>query len=133
MPLHWMAWQITLDEYGLVMSEERFYSLGGVPTREIIKMLGEEATAQCYGYHIYIKGNKEDYSLEQLFDLYVHEITHSLQFKDLGEDLKQYGDEYFRAYYKAGEDYALNIYEIEADKRASLWYERLVQEYQKSN
>lgn len=37
-----MAWQITLDEYGLVMSEERFYSLGGVPTREIIKMLGEE-------------------------------------------------------------------------------------------
>jgi beta-phosphoglucomutase family hydrolase len=42
MPLHWKAWQTILERYRLSLSEARFYSLGGVPSREILKALGEE-------------------------------------------------------------------------------------------
>jgi beta-phosphoglucomutase-like phosphatase (HAD superfamily) len=42
MPLHWSAWQAILRRHRLVLSEERFYSLGGVPSRDILRMLGRE-------------------------------------------------------------------------------------------
>jgi beta-phosphoglucomutase family hydrolase len=42
MPLHWKAWQTVTQRYRLHFSEERFYALGGVPSRDILKMLGEE-------------------------------------------------------------------------------------------
>jgi beta-phosphoglucomutase-like phosphatase (HAD superfamily) len=42
MPLHWRAWQVVARRYQLVFPEERFYSLGGVPSRDILKMLSEE-------------------------------------------------------------------------------------------
>jgi beta-phosphoglucomutase-like phosphatase (HAD superfamily) len=42
MPLHWRAWQVVARRYNLTFPEERFYSLGGVPSRDILKMLGEE-------------------------------------------------------------------------------------------
>ncbi|HYG21825.1 MAG TPA: HAD-IA family hydrolase [Verrucomicrobiae bacterium] len=42
MPLHWRAWQIVSARYKLHFPEERFYSLGGVPSRDILKMLAEE-------------------------------------------------------------------------------------------
>ncbi len=42
MPLHWIAWQTVTKRYGLDFTEERFYSLGGVPSRDILKMLSEE-------------------------------------------------------------------------------------------
>jgi beta-phosphoglucomutase family hydrolase len=42
MPLHWRAWQDTTKHYGLEFSEERFYQLGGVPARQILKMLSTE-------------------------------------------------------------------------------------------
>ncbi|MBL66951.1 MAG: HAD family hydrolase [Verrucomicrobiales bacterium] len=42
MPLHWRAWDQTCRKHGLVFTEERFYSLGGVPSRRIFAMLGEE-------------------------------------------------------------------------------------------
>src|SRR5579863_9581349 len=42
MPLHWRAWQEVTRRYGLEFPEERFYSLGGVPSRDIFKMLSEE-------------------------------------------------------------------------------------------
>ncbi len=42
MPLHWQAWQTVTRRYQLKFSEERFYSLGGVPSRDILRMLGEE-------------------------------------------------------------------------------------------
>jgi beta-phosphoglucomutase-like phosphatase (HAD superfamily) len=42
MPLHWLAWQIIANKYKLHFPEDRFYSLGGVPSRDIIKMLAEE-------------------------------------------------------------------------------------------
>lgn len=42
MPFHWQAWQTVLIRYGLVFSEERFYALGGVPSRDILSTLSAE-------------------------------------------------------------------------------------------
>jgi beta-phosphoglucomutase family hydrolase len=42
MPLHWRAWQTVAARYKLHFPEDRFYSLGGVPSRDILKMLAEE-------------------------------------------------------------------------------------------
>ena len=42
MPLHWKAWQRVTAKHGLHFPEDRFYSLGGVPSRDIFKMLCTE-------------------------------------------------------------------------------------------
>ena|SRR5436189_4423126 len=42
MPLHWKAWTSIATRHGLDFSEERFYALGGVPSRDIIQMLCQE-------------------------------------------------------------------------------------------
>lgn len=42
MPLHWLAWQTVTAKHGLHFPEDRFYSLGGVPSRDIFKMLCQE-------------------------------------------------------------------------------------------
>jgi beta-phosphoglucomutase-like phosphatase (HAD superfamily) len=42
MPLHWRAWQTISNRHRLELSEGRFYSLGGVPSRDILRMLSSE-------------------------------------------------------------------------------------------
>jgi len=42
MPLHWRAWQAIAARYRIDFPMDRFYSLGGVPSREILKMLSSE-------------------------------------------------------------------------------------------
>lgn len=42
MPLHWKAWQLVTRKYELNFPEDRFYAMGGVPSRDILRMLGEE-------------------------------------------------------------------------------------------
>jgi beta-phosphoglucomutase-like phosphatase (HAD superfamily) len=42
MPLHWRAWQAVTRRHGLDLAEDRFYSLGGVPSRDILKILSAE-------------------------------------------------------------------------------------------
>jgi beta-phosphoglucomutase-like phosphatase (HAD superfamily) len=42
MPLHWRAWQTVAARYKLHFPEDRFYALGGVPSRDIFKMLADE-------------------------------------------------------------------------------------------
>jgi beta-phosphoglucomutase-like phosphatase (HAD superfamily) len=42
MPLHWRAWQVIARRHGFTLPEERFYSLGGVPARDVLKMLTAE-------------------------------------------------------------------------------------------
>jgi len=42
MPMHWRAWQMVTQRHDLHFPEDRFYSLGGVPSRDILKMLAEE-------------------------------------------------------------------------------------------
>jgi beta-phosphoglucomutase family hydrolase len=43
MPAHFGVWQIFAQRYGLHFPEERFYSLGGVPTSKIAALLIAEA------------------------------------------------------------------------------------------
>src|SRR3954447_10819213 len=42
MPLHWRAWQVITARHRLNLPEDRFYALGGVPSRDILKLLGHE-------------------------------------------------------------------------------------------
>jgi HAD superfamily hydrolase (TIGR01509 family) len=42
MPLHWRAWSQVTTRHGIHFPEDRFYSLGGVPSRDILKMLRDE-------------------------------------------------------------------------------------------
>jgi beta-phosphoglucomutase-like phosphatase (HAD superfamily) len=42
MPLHWRAWQAITQRHNLNFPVDRFYALGGVPTRDILKMLSQE-------------------------------------------------------------------------------------------
>lgn len=42
MPLHWQAWQAIQSRHRFHFPEDRFYSLGGVPSREILTMLKVE-------------------------------------------------------------------------------------------
>src|SRR5271170_7266740 len=42
MPLHWRAWQTITARYKLHFPQDRFYALGGVPSRDILKMLAQE-------------------------------------------------------------------------------------------
>ena len=42
MPLHWRAWQMITQRHSLHFPEDRFYSLGGVPSRDILKLLSGE-------------------------------------------------------------------------------------------
>jgi beta-phosphoglucomutase-like phosphatase (HAD superfamily) len=42
MPLHWRAWQLISQRHRIHLPVERFYSLGGVPSRDILKLLSAE-------------------------------------------------------------------------------------------
>ncbi len=42
MPLHWRVWSALAQKHNFDFPEDRFYSFGGVPTRDILKILGEE-------------------------------------------------------------------------------------------
>lgn len=42
MPLHFRAWQCVAARHGLHFPEDRFYALGGVPSRDIARILAAE-------------------------------------------------------------------------------------------
>ena len=42
MPLHWLAWQTITSRHNVIFPEDRFYALGGVPSRHILQMLRDE-------------------------------------------------------------------------------------------
>lgn len=46
MPVHYEAWRDALNRYHLELSEDRFYALGGWPTRAIIDLLAKETGRQ---------------------------------------------------------------------------------------
>ena len=58
MPLHWRAWQMITQRHGLHFPEHRFYSLGGVPSRDILKMLAREQGRSLD--HIAVAHEKEE-------------------------------------------------------------------------
>jgi beta-phosphoglucomutase family hydrolase len=58
MPLHWQAWQLVTRRYNLQFPEDRFYALGGVPSRDILKLLSQEQGRSLD--HIAVAHEKED-------------------------------------------------------------------------
>ena len=42
MPLHWRVWRELAHKHGFQFTEERFYTFGGVPSRDILKILSDE-------------------------------------------------------------------------------------------
>jgi beta-phosphoglucomutase-like phosphatase (HAD superfamily) len=46
MPLHWQAWRTISERHRFHFPEDRFYSLGGVPSRDILHMLKLEQQLQ---------------------------------------------------------------------------------------
>jgi beta-phosphoglucomutase-like phosphatase (HAD superfamily) len=42
MPLHWRAWQVVAKRHSFAFPQDKFYSLGGVPSRDIVRMLSNE-------------------------------------------------------------------------------------------
>ena len=42
MPIHFKAWSITTEKYGLIFPEDRFYALGGVSPFEVLRILSSE-------------------------------------------------------------------------------------------
>lgn len=64
MPLHWRAWQMTAQRHKLHFTETRFYALGGVPARDILKLLADEQGVTLD--HIAIAHEKEEAYLETL-------------------------------------------------------------------
>lgn len=67
MPSHYEAWMIVLDRYELAMTEDRFYALGGWPTRKVAELLASEA-----GRTVDI--GKLSHEKETLFEKFLHEI-----------------------------------------------------------
>jgi len=58
MPLHWRAWSLITQRHGLYFPEDRFYALGGVPSRDILKMLAAEQGRSLD--HIAVAHEKEE-------------------------------------------------------------------------
>lgn len=83
MPLHWRAWQIIAQRHNLHFPEDRFYSLGGVPSRDILKMLAKEQGRPLD--HIAVAHEKEEAYLQTLSEVgpihAVVEIAHAHQGK----------------------------------------------------
>ena len=64
MPIHYVAWHRTMQDYGIQFPEDRFYSLGGIPTDKIIRMLADEQQVEVDAHKAAIA--KENAFLELL-------------------------------------------------------------------
>jgi beta-phosphoglucomutase family hydrolase len=58
MPLHWRAWQMVTQRYNLHFPEDRFYASGGMPSRDILKLLAKEQGRSLD--HIAVAHEKEE-------------------------------------------------------------------------
>lgn len=67
MPIHWKAWQEVTARYQIHFPEDRFYALGGVPTRDIVKLLANEQNRPDIDPLTFAKEKEEAY-----FNLFEH-------------------------------------------------------------
>lgn len=67
MPLHWRAWQMITQRHNLHFPEDRFYAFGGVPSRDILKLLAEEQGRSLD--HIAVAHEKEELFLPLLAEV----------------------------------------------------------------
>jgi HAD superfamily hydrolase (TIGR01509 family) len=64
MPLHWRAWQMITQRHNLYFPQDRFYAYGGVPSRDILKLLAEEQGRSLD--HIAVAHEKEETYLQTI-------------------------------------------------------------------
>jgi len=62
MPLHWRAWQMVTQRHGLHFPIDRFYASGGIPSRDILKILAQEQGRSLD--HIAVAHEKEETYLQ---------------------------------------------------------------------
>lgn len=67
MPLHWRAWQMITQRHNLHFPEDRFYAFGGVPSRDILKLLAQEQGRSLD--HIAVAHEKEELFLPLLAEV----------------------------------------------------------------
>jgi beta-phosphoglucomutase family hydrolase len=67
MPMHWRAWQMITLRHEIHFPEDRFYALGGVPSRDILKMLAEEQQRPLD--HIAVAHEKENAYLPMMTEV----------------------------------------------------------------
>ena len=67
MPLHWRAWQIITQRHNLYFPQDRFYAFGGVPSRDILKLLAQEQGRSLD--HIAVAHEKEEAFLPLLAEI----------------------------------------------------------------
>jgi beta-phosphoglucomutase family hydrolase len=67
MPLHWQAWQMITQRHNLHFPQDRFYAYGGVPSRDILKLLAEEQGRPLD--HIAVAHEKEETYLQTLMQV----------------------------------------------------------------
>lgn len=61
MPLHWKAWQVITSRYQIHFPEDRFYALGGVPSRDILRMLQKEQGRTDFDHLAASKEKEQEY------------------------------------------------------------------------
>ena len=66
MPLHWRAWQVITTRHKLLLPEQRFYELGGVPSRDILKMLGQEQGITIDHLEVGIPDRKQNFPMREV-------------------------------------------------------------------
>lgn len=67
MPLHWRAWQMVTQRHNLHFPEDRFYATGGIPSRDILKLLAQEQGRSLD--HIAVAHEKEEAYLPLMPDV----------------------------------------------------------------
>jgi len=67
MPIHWKVWRAITERHNLKLDEDRFYALGGIPSRDILRMLGAEQGVTVD--HLAVAHEKEEEYLKYLSDV----------------------------------------------------------------
>lgn len=89
---------------------------------ECVKIGGTESAAQTYGNMVYIRDQERPVDLNQ-FLLLAHELKHVQQQKGR---LDTFGYDYFKAYKEAGQNYANNRMEQEAEAEVAWFAQRVI-------
>ncbi|WP_437731995.1 DUF1036 domain-containing protein [Sorangium sp. So ce1335] len=75
-----------------------------------------EAGAQTFGYDIYIRARKEELTPMEQITVLAHELVHTWQYVQRGENLAKFGRDYFEGWFLAGMSYEKNHMELQAEE-----------------
>jgi Domain of unknown function (DUF4157) len=96
---------------------EKWCALG-----KCVQIGGTESAAQTFGTTVYVKGPERPIDINQ-FLLLAHELKHVQQQKGR---LDTFGYDYFKAYKQAGQNYANNRMEQEAEAEVNWFAQRVI-------